>query len=118
MLPHAGGLHNIIRGMPFMATDKQGKVQWYSSGQGQLGAEGFVVGAMYVAFAVCCFVLTNAPRLFGHLHGGKGTWYRPICYTLVFATLLLWRRIVDFYRWKTGYHLRFYLLDWFLLKGH
>ena len=73
-----------------------------------------MVGCMYVAFAACCVLLANAPQWFGHLAGGKGTWYRPICYTLVFIAIFLVRRIIDFYTWKTGYRLRFYLLDYLL----
>ena len=114
-----GGLFNIIRGVPFTSFDRAGQPIWYTPGQGQLGAEGFVVGSMYVMFAATCYLLTNSQTTFGHLASSKsGGWFQQACYMLVAVGVLLVQRIVHFYTWKTGYQLRFYLLDWLLgIKG-
>ena len=109
----AGGLFNIIRGMPMSSVDRDGKVQWFMPGQGQLGAEGFLMGSTYVSFAMCCFALTQLPRWFA---GSKdSTVYRVVAYVLLLAAVGLFRMVVNFYTMKTGYRLRWYVLDW--LRG-
>lgn len=109
----AGGLYNIIRGVP-MVTVQNGKTVWFMPGQGQLGAEGALAGGMYVAFALCCFALLSAPKWFSKLSQSGRAFYRPVCYALLLAATLLVRSIVAFYTYKTGYRIRFYLVDWLL----
>jgi oligosaccharyltransferase complex subunit gamma len=49
----SGGMHNIIRGVPFMYVDQSGKLNLFmGSGQGQLGAEGFMMGGLYTLFGL------------------------------------------------------------------
>lgn len=105
-------MYNIIRGVPFTAVDRSGKPSWYMTGQGQLGAEGFLAGSMYVLFSLCCFSLVNAPQWFGHLGKKDSPVYRLICYGLLLAAVFLCQRVVQFYTWKTGYRIRYYVIDW------
>lgn len=109
----AGGLFNIIRGMPLTTGDKDGRLQWYMPGQGQLGAEGFFMGSTYVSFAMCVFALTQLPRWFAS--SKDSTSYRVVAYVLLLACVGLFRIVVNFYTMKTGYRLRWYVLDW--LRG-
>jgi hypothetical protein len=101
----AGGLHNIIRSVPLVRLSEHG-VEWYVQGSGQLGMEGFVVGGMYVLFALCCCGLIYASDLFEN----PGA-VRVSSYIFVASAVMLFLRIKAFYAWKTGYNLRFYLLE-------
>lgn len=101
----AGGLHNIIRGVPLVRVGENG-VEWYMQGQGQLGMEGFVVGGMYVLFALCGCGLIYANDLFEN----PGA-VRVSSYMFLAGAVFLFLRIKAFYAWKTGYHLRFYLFE-------
>lgn len=103
---HAGGLYNIIRGMPMVRQHQDGAVEWYQGGQGQLGMEGFVVGGMYVAFAVSCLGLL----LVSEMTSNTAT-VRAVSIGCMVAAVLVARQIIHFYRWKTGYHWRFYLRE-------
>jgi OST3 / OST6 family, transporter family len=106
---HAGGLYNIIRNVPMSTTGQDGHFRWYLPGQGQLGLEGLTVGAMYVGFALCCTGLISLPKYIR-----DKSLCRMACYTCLIAACLLFVKVVHFYKWKTGYHWRFYLLDWML----
>lgn len=61
----SGGMYNIIRGMPLFIRDRNGRLQFFLSGrQGQLGAEGFTMGSLYLATSCSIAFLTYvAPRL-------------------------------------------------------
>ncbi|GFR44322.1 hypothetical protein Agub_g5535 [Astrephomene gubernaculifera] len=61
----SGGMYNIIRGVPFFIRDRNGKIQFFMTGrQGQLGAEGFTLGTLYlVASCGLAFVTYLAPRI-------------------------------------------------------
>jgi hypothetical protein len=101
--------------MPLTTLDsKSGSVQWFLPGSGrQLGAEGFLMGCSYVAFALCCYAFTRLPHWFaGSTQTGL---YRLSCYGLLLASVALFRMVVGFYSFKTNYHLRYYFTDW--LKG-
>ena len=101
----AGGLHNIIRSVPLVRLGEHG-VEWYMQGQGQLGMEGFVVGGMYVLFALCGCGLIYANDLFS-----DPSTVRMSSYLFLAGAVFLFLRIKAFYAWKTGYNLRFYLLE-------
>jgi hypothetical protein len=111
----AGGLFNIIRGVPFTAVDsKSASIQWYVPGAGrQLGAEGFLMGISYVAFALCCYSFTRLPQWFAE--STQTGFYRLLCYALLLASVALFRLVVGFYTFKTNYQLRYYFMDW--LRG-
>ena len=49
----SGGMYNIIRGVPFVGYDPRSKsAVVFTSGSGQMGAEGFIMGTFYVVFAL------------------------------------------------------------------
>lgn len=102
----AGGLYNIIRGMPLVRMSESGQVEWFQGGQGQLGMEGFVVGAMYVAFAVSCLGLLLVPEW-----TTSAATIRTVSILCMLSAFFIARQIIHFYRWKTGYHWRFYLQE-------
>jgi hypothetical protein len=107
---YTGGLHNIIRGVPLVRYNERGQVEWYQRGSGQIGMEGFVVGGMYVAFALCCTSLLSAPKLFSD----PGV-VRTVSYVSLAGALYMFSAVVRFYSWKTGYNWRFYLREWLKL---
>ena len=67
------------------------------SNQGQLGAEGFIMGSMYLGFGVSVAALTFAvPKLASESSRRYGA------YACIFAAIMLFRQIVSLYTWKTG----------------
>ena len=67
------------------------------SNQGQLGAEGFIMGFMYLLFGLSVASLTFAvPKLAEPSHRRTASY---VC--IVFAGLVF-KQIVDNYTWKTG----------------
>jgi hypothetical protein len=92
--------------VPLVRQGENGVVEWYMQGQGQLGMEGFMVGGMYVLFALCGCGLIYANELFDN----PGA-VRVFSYLFLAGAVLLFLRIKQFYAYKTGYHLRFYLAE-------
>ena len=67
------------------------------SNQGQLGAEGFIMGSMYLGFGLCVAALTFAvPKLASE--SGR----RYAAYACIFSAVMIFRQIVSLYTWKTG----------------
>ena len=70
------------------------------SNQGQLGAEGFIMGSMYLCFGLSVAALTFAvPKL------ASESSRRYAAYACIFSAAMLFRQIVSLYTWKTGKHL-------------
>ncbi|GLI67590.1 hypothetical protein VaNZ11_011824, partial [Volvox africanus] len=61
----SGGMYNIIRGVPFFIRDRKGNLQFFLTGrQGQLGAEGFTLGTLYLLVSCSvAFITFLAPRI-------------------------------------------------------
>lgn len=61
----SGGMYNIIRGAPFVGFDRAtGRGELFTTGSGQLGAEGAIMGTAYVAMGLSVAALTRVvPRL-------------------------------------------------------
>ena len=69
------------------------------SNQGQLGAEGFIMGSMYLSFGLSVAALTFAvPKL------ASESSRRYAAYACIFSAAMLFRQIVSLYTWKTGKH--------------
>ncbi|KAK9816628.1 hypothetical protein WJX72_003054 [[Myrmecia] bisecta] len=103
----SGGMHNIIRGVPMAYPDPEsGKlVMFMNQGQSQLGAEGFIMGSLYTTCGLAAAAITYlCPKL---KDPGQ---QRIACYVLLVTTLWCVTKIVSVYTWKTGYHLRWYLM--------
>ena len=67
------------------------------SNQGQLGAEGFIMGSMYLGFGLSVAALTfAAPRL------ASESSRRYAAYGCIFSAAMIFRQIVTLYTWKTG----------------
>ena len=67
------------------------------SNQGQLGAEGFIMGSMYLGFGLSVAALTfAAPKLASE--SGR----RYAAYACIFSAAMIFRQIVSLYTWKTG----------------
>ncbi|CAK0762797.1 hypothetical protein CVIRNUC_002993 [Coccomyxa viridis] len=100
----SGGMHNIIRGVPMYYPDQSGQVKVFMpSNQGQLGAEGFIMGSMYLSFGLSVAALTFAvPKL------ASESSRRYAAYACIFSAAMLFRQIVSLYTWKTGYRWRTY----------
>ncbi|EFJ46497.1 hypothetical protein VOLCADRAFT_105485 [Volvox carteri f. nagariensis] len=95
----SGGMYNIIRGVPFFIRDRKGNLQFFLTGrQGQLGAEGFTLGSLYlVVSGSLAFVAFLAPRI-------SNRWLRDVLSVTgavlaagsIYQTFMLWTM-------KTGY---------------
>ncbi|KAK9826559.1 hypothetical protein WJX74_002791 [Apatococcus lobatus] len=98
----SGGMHNIIRGVPLVMPDmKTGKVQMFlQQAQGQLGAEGFIMGTLYTACGLSVAVLTwLAPNL-----KDRGI-QRGVSYLALLTGLVSFYQVISNYRWKTNYRM-------------
>ena len=99
----SGGMHNIIRGVPMYFFDpKSGKVNMFlNQAQGQLGAEGFIMGSLCMSFALSVATLSYvAPRM------ASPQYQRGVCWAALVVGGLSLRSLVNAYTWKTGYRLR------------
>lgn len=97
----SGGMYNIIRGIP-MYIFRDGKIQYWLPGrQGQLGAEGLIMGASYIAISVLLVVLTRvAPAI-------ESIQLRKLVGTVTTAaSAMLVFMVFEGLRWKTGHSLR------------
>ena len=99
----SGGMHNIIRGVPMYFFDHQaGKVQMFlNQAQGQLGAEGFIMGSMTMAFALSIATLSYvAPKM------SDPAWQRGVCWTALVVAGLSLQNLLTCYTWKTNHRLK------------
>lgn len=99
----SGGMYNIIRGMPMFVPRENG-AQFFMQGSGQLGAEGFMMGATYTAFGVSFALLSLvAPRI------QSTTWQRLLCYGCLGVAMFSLSGLLNVYKWKVGYNVHSYL---------
>lgn len=99
----SGGLYNIIRNVPMVSADANGKPIFFMRGQGQLASEGFVLGTMEVAFGICIAVLTHVvPRMTNTV--AQRTTMGGVMLLALFCLV----KLVGIYSWKTGYGIRTY----------
>ena len=100
----SGGMHNIIRGVPLVYANREGVVQLFMPGaQGQLGAEGFITGTLYLLFALSLSALTYVTP-----HVKDEMARRVLGYVLLGVAYLSFRQVVVNYTQKTGYRWRTY----------
>ncbi|CAD7704795.1 unnamed protein product [Ostreobium quekettii] len=101
----SGGMFNIIRNVPFALPKPDGKVEYFYPGHSQqLGAEGFVMGTLYLLFAGATVAMTYGVPMLESKNGRRAAFY-----TAVMVAFLTLRQVVQNYQWKTGYHIRQYV---------
>lgn len=101
----SGGMFNIIRNIPFAIPTKDGRVQYFYPGHSQqLGAEGFVMGTLYLLFAGAFVAMTYGVPLLESKGARRGAFYTA----LVIACLAI-NQVIGNYQWKTGYRIRQYV---------
>lgn len=97
----SGGMHNIIRGMPFFTQDRNnpGKLQFFYQGSGmQLGAEGFVVGSLYTLVGLMLAFVTHL------LHEIRSKTAQRVFMVVIMAiSFIAVRKVITLDNWKTGY---------------
>ena len=72
--------------------------------QGQLGAEGFIMGSLYTACGLSVAALTwLAPNI------KDRTMQRGISYLAILVGFVSFYQVISNYRWKTGYNIKWYL---------
>ncbi|KXZ42310.1 hypothetical protein GPECTOR_164g152 [Gonium pectorale] len=100
----SGGMYNIIRGVPFFTRDRNGNLQFFlTSRRGQLGAEGFMLGSLYILVALSLALVTYvAPRIASRV-GREALSYlgAGLAFFSLYQTFILWTA-------KTGYKHVFY----------
>lgn len=102
----SGGMHNIIRGMPFFMADRNnpGKLIFFYQASGmQLGAEGFVVGFLYTVFGLMLAFITHF--LVGLRNQNVQRMSLLVCMVVSFWAV---RKVVFLDNWKTGYWIHAY----------
>lgn len=102
----SGGMHNIIRGVPMQHLDQRtGKVVLFlKTGQSQLGAEGFIMGALYTTVGLSVALLTH-----GAPHIPNKQVQLGVSIGILVVTLLCYLNIKSTYIWKTGHSPRWFI---------
>jgi oligosaccharyltransferase complex subunit gamma len=102
----SGGMHNIIRGVPMQHLDpRTGKVVLFlKTGQSQLGAEGFIMGALYTTVGLCLALLTHGAPYIPHKQAQMGA-----SFLILLVTVLCYLNIKSTYQWKTGHSPRWFI---------
>lgn len=101
----SGGMYIIIRRMPLMSVDRSTHAaQLFLQGTGQLGAEGYIMGSLYLVVALSAITVTHAlPRV------RDATTRRNAAYACVVVAGLALRTIMNTHVWKTGTRPTWYL---------
>jgi hypothetical protein len=95
----AGGMFDIIDGVPFTVTDHGGKVHYFSpSGKGQLAAEGFLMGGASTAFGLVVLGLAYVGPAVTNKSG-----QRFVTYAILGLSWALFHKICTTHEWKTGF---------------
>lgn len=105
MFSVSGGMHNIIRGVPFQHVNRgTGKVVMFlQTAQSQLGAEGFIMGTLYTSSGLLIAALTHFVPLLPK--GGQ----KPVSLVIILAGLFCYYKIRSVYTWKTGFNPVWYI---------
>lgn len=81
-------------------------ILFLQQGQGQLGAEGFIMGSLYCTIGICVALLTQvAPKVLVNNKRGQ----RYAAYFVLFVAAFAYLKITEIYRWKTGHRPVWYL---------
>lgn len=100
----SGGMFNIIRNVPFVLP-RDGKIQTFYQGNGsQLGAEGFMMGTLYVLFSLAVLVMTYGPAKMS-----DPSMRRLLLVGSLACAVFFLKQVVNMYTMKTGYPLEQYL---------
>lgn len=94
----SGGMYNIIRGVPLVGYDgRKRQSLLFMPGQGQLGAEGFIMGSLYttVGLAVAALLMV-APRI------QDPKTQRVAAYGIILVAFMAFRMVGSNHHWKTG----------------
>ncbi|CAG9467342.1 unnamed protein product [Pedinophyceae sp. YPF-701] len=100
-----GGLYNIIRGIPLVGRNNEGKAEYFvRGGHMQWGAEGFLMALHYLIFSLPLMgmwaVATKVP---------SPTTRRVLAYALLFLSWFGFRQGFGNLNWKTGYAPRWFV---------
>ena len=100
----SGGMYNIIRGVPFVGYNRNTRqAMLFISGSGQVGAEGFIMGSMYV---LCGLTVAAFVRILPTVKDENTR--RSVGYGLIVVLLLLFNIVTGNHVWKTGLITHFY----------
>ncbi|XP_020595697.1 probable dolichyl-diphosphooligosaccharide--protein glycosyltransferase subunit 3 [Phalaenopsis equestris] len=95
----SGSMHNIIRSMPMMLTDRDGRPVFFYQGSGmQLGVEGFIVGFFYTLVGLVLAVVTH-----GLVRLKSATVQRGIMFVAMVVVYWAVGKVISLDNWKTGY---------------
>lgn len=95
----SGSMHNIIRNMPMMLNDRDGRPVFFYQGSGmQLGAEGFIVGFLYTLVGLVLAIVTHGLVRLKSVTVQRGT-------MLLAMVVVYWAvgKVISLDNWKTGY---------------
>jgi oligosaccharyltransferase complex subunit gamma len=100
----SGGMFNIIRGVPLVGYDaRKRQAMLFMAGQGQLGAEGFIMGSLYtlvgLAVAGLIFIVPKVKDAQAR---------RYAAYGLLALAFLAFRSVTANHLWKTGMQTHWY----------
>ena len=96
----SGGMYNIIRGVPLIGMDpRTRKPKAFMEGSGQMGAEGFIMGTLVMAFGMLVFAFTKVVPMIEDSKSRRAT-----SYGIMVVGFFLFNWITGMHEWKS--HLR------------
>lgn len=100
----SGGMYNIIRDVPMVGyNSRERKAVMFISGQGQMGAEGFIMGTLYLLSGLTVMACTKVlPSI-----KDDGT-RRTVAYALVLLGFMLYNWVSSTHLWKLHINTFFY----------
>ncbi|MQM18934.1 hypothetical protein Taro_051932 [Colocasia esculenta] len=102
----SGTMHNIIRKMPLVLTDREdpSRLMFFYQGSGmQLGAEGFAIGSLYTVVGLMLALVTR-----GLVHVRNPTVQRALILVAMLVSFWAVKKVVYLDNWKTGYSVHAY----------
>ncbi len=102
---YSGGMFNIIRDVPFVGYDPRTKsAVLFTQGSGQVGAEGFIMGTLYMGFALLVATAVRVlPTVKDDAERRKKGW------VMLFGMFLIYLMVTGNHAWKTHVTSFFYL---------
>ncbi|PKA46404.1 putative dolichyl-diphosphooligosaccharide--protein glycosyltransferase subunit 3B [Apostasia shenzhenica] len=105
----SGSMHNIIRNMPMMLNDRDGRPVFFYQGSGmQLGAEGIIVGFLYTLVGLVLAFVTHGLVRLRRVAAQQGMMF-------VAMVVVYWAvgKVISLDNWKTGYSIHaFWPTSW------
>jgi oligosaccharyltransferase complex subunit gamma len=100
----SGGMYNIIRGAPFVGYDPRTRSSViFTGGSGQMGAEGFIMGTLFMVFAI---LIASFGKMLPTIK--EESERRVTGFVILGAASFVLRVVLSFHAWKSHINSSYY----------